>query len=164
MRRALTGAILSIPVSSTFTCLADREADLVVGCLLPWSHAVPHFAWRCSTAILSGSAILVKPCELASLAGLHLASLAREAGLPPGLIAVLPGPAATGQIILGPSITQAPDPPVAPVAKSVNCILFSGRWPCSYCNTPPFSPKVGDEIERHCLSSLPYLEVTSRPS
>jgi acyl-CoA reductase-like NAD-dependent aldehyde dehydrogenase len=63
----------------------------VVGVIVPWNFPMPIATWGFAPALAAGNAVLLKPAELTPLTALELASLAAEAGLPEGVLQVLPG-------------------------------------------------------------------------
>ncbi|MFF4171447.1 aldehyde dehydrogenase family protein [Streptomyces sp. NPDC001744] len=63
----------------------------VVGVIAPWNFPLPIAAWATAPALAAGNAVVLKPAEATPLTALRLAELALEAGLPEGLLQVLPG-------------------------------------------------------------------------
>ncbi|MGD0559391.1 MAG: aldehyde dehydrogenase family protein [Streptosporangiaceae bacterium] len=63
----------------------------VVGVIVPWNFPMTIAAWGFAPALAAGNAVLLKPAEATPLTALRLASLALSAGLPSGLLQVLPG-------------------------------------------------------------------------
>lgn len=63
----------------------------VVGAILPWNAPTMIAAWKIAPALTVGCTIVIKPAVEAPLAVLHLARLAEEAGLPAGVLNVVPG-------------------------------------------------------------------------
>ncbi|WP_200302793.1 aldehyde dehydrogenase family protein [Streptomyces adelaidensis] len=63
----------------------------VIGVIAPWNFPMPIAAWGFAPALAAGNAVLLKPAETTPLTALRLAELALEAGLPEGLLQVLPG-------------------------------------------------------------------------
>ncbi len=68
-----------------------REPIGVVGAVLPWNFPLAMLAWKLGPALASGNSVVVKPPELTSLTTLRFAELATEAGLPDGVLNVVPG-------------------------------------------------------------------------
>jgi acyl-CoA reductase-like NAD-dependent aldehyde dehydrogenase len=62
-----------------------------VGVIAPWNFPMPIAAWGFAPALAAGNTVLLKPAELTPLTALHLAGLAREAGIPAEVLQVLPG-------------------------------------------------------------------------
>ena len=71
--------------------LVVREPLGVVGAILPWNFPLQMAAWKLAPILASGNSCVVKPAKLTSLTLLKLAELAKEAGLPDGVLNVLPG-------------------------------------------------------------------------
>ncbi|MGB5869281.1 MAG: aldehyde dehydrogenase family protein, partial [Albidovulum sp.] len=72
----------------------------VVGLVLPWNFPLLMAAWKLAPALAAGCSCIVKPAEQTPLTALRLAELAREAGVPDGVLSVLPGLGeTTGQAI-----------------------------------------------------------------
>lgn len=63
----------------------------VVGCVLPWNFPLMMFAWKVGPSLATGNSVILKPAEQTSMTALRAAELASEAGLPPGVLNVLPG-------------------------------------------------------------------------
>ena len=63
----------------------------VVGAVLPWNFPLAMLAWKLGPALASGNSVVVKPPELTTLSTLRFAELATEAGLPDGVLNVVPG-------------------------------------------------------------------------
>ncbi|PWY91303.1 aldehyde dehydrogenase [Aspergillus sclerotioniger CBS 115572] len=63
----------------------------VCAAIVPWNAPLMITIWKLAPALTTGNALLIKPSELTPLYALKLAQLVREAGFPPGLIAILPG-------------------------------------------------------------------------
>ncbi|NMO04846.1 aldehyde dehydrogenase family protein [Gordonia sp. TBRC 11910] len=68
-----------------------REPVGVIGAIVPWNTPLMIAAWKLAPALAAGNTIVVKPPEDAPLSILHLAKLLAEAGLPDGVVSVLPG-------------------------------------------------------------------------
>ena len=63
----------------------------VVGVIVPWNFPMPIAAWGFAPALAAGNTVVLKPAELTPLTALRLAELALQAGLPEGVLQVLPG-------------------------------------------------------------------------
>ncbi|GIG01985.1 phenylacetaldehyde dehydrogenase [Catellatospora citrea] len=73
----------------------------VVGVIVPWNFPMPIAAWGFAPALAAGNTVIVKPAETTPLTALRLAELALEAGLPEGVLTVLPGHGeVTGQALV----------------------------------------------------------------
>src|SRR5580704_15546794 len=71
--------------------LIVHEPVGVVGAVLPWNFPAAMLAWKIAPALAAGNSVVVKPPELASLSTLRIAELASEAGIPDGVLNVVPG-------------------------------------------------------------------------
>ncbi|WP_374468382.1 aldehyde dehydrogenase [Ferrovibrio sp.] len=63
----------------------------VVAAITPWNSPLTMEAQKVAPALAAGNAVILKPSELTTLPGLELARVCERAGLPPGLMSVLPG-------------------------------------------------------------------------
>jgi gamma-glutamyl-gamma-aminobutyraldehyde dehydrogenase len=79
------------PVGDDAMALVVREPVGVVGCVLPWNFPMLMMAWKIGPALAAGNSVIVKPAEQTSLSALRIAELACEAGMPRGVLNVLPG-------------------------------------------------------------------------
>jgi betaine-aldehyde dehydrogenase len=68
-----------------------REPIGVVAAIIPWNTPLMIAAWKIAPALAAGNTIVVKPAEDAPLSILHLATLLEEAGVPAGVVNVVPG-------------------------------------------------------------------------
>ncbi|RWN21708.1 MAG: aldehyde dehydrogenase family protein, partial [Mesorhizobium sp.] len=90
-----------------------REPVGVVGAVLPWNFPLFVAMWKIAPALATGNSIVIKPAELTSLSMLRLAAFAAEAGLPEGVLNVVPGMGPTAGRALG-------------LHMDVDCISFTG--------------------------------------
>ena len=81
--------------------LIVREPIGVVGAVLPWNFPLMMAAWKAAPALAAGNSLIIKPAELTSLSTLRLAELAAEAGIPDGVLSVVPGLGETAGQALG---------------------------------------------------------------
>ncbi|HAM27993.1 MAG TPA: aldehyde dehydrogenase PuuC [Microbacteriaceae bacterium] len=79
------------PVGPDDLALITREPVGVVGVVTPWNFPLTLAAWKIAPALAVGCTIVHKPSELSSLSALRMAELAIEAGIPPGVLNVVPG-------------------------------------------------------------------------
>jgi acyl-CoA reductase-like NAD-dependent aldehyde dehydrogenase len=63
----------------------------VVGVIVPWNFPMPIASWGFAPALAAGNCVVLKPAELTPLTALRLAELALDAGVPEGVLQVLPG-------------------------------------------------------------------------
>lgn len=100
----------------------------VVGAVVPWNYPVDMVAWKIAPALAAGNCVVLKPAEQSPSSALRLAELATEAGLPDGVLNVVPG---TGERT-GRALGLHPD---------VDCIAFTG------------STEVGRMFQRYAADS-----------
>jgi acyl-CoA reductase-like NAD-dependent aldehyde dehydrogenase len=81
----------TIPVAGGVD-LTFREPLGVVGLIVPWNFPLTIASWKLAPALAAGNTVVLKPAELTPLTALAFAALAEEAGIPPGVVNVLPGP------------------------------------------------------------------------
>ncbi|MEO0821466.1 MAG: aldehyde dehydrogenase family protein, partial [Pseudomonadota bacterium] len=79
------------PVGEDAMAMIVREPIGVVGLVLPWNFPLLMLAWKLGPALACGCSVIVKPAEQTSLTALRVAELAQIAGLPRGVLNVLPG-------------------------------------------------------------------------
>jgi 4-(gamma-glutamylamino)butanal dehydrogenase len=79
------------PASDDGIGMIVREPAGVVGCVLPWNFPLMMLAWKIGPALATGNSVIVKPAEQTSMTALRVAELADEAGIPAGVLNVLPG-------------------------------------------------------------------------
>jgi len=78
-----------------------REPVGVIAAIVPWNTPLMIAAWKLAPILAAGNTVVVKPPEDAPLSILHLAKLLQEAGVPDGVVSVLPGlGAVTGQALV----------------------------------------------------------------
>ena len=68
-----------------------KEPVGVVGAIIPWNGPLAASIWKIGPAIATGCTVILKPAEEAPLTSLRLAELVLEAGIPPGVVNVVPG-------------------------------------------------------------------------
>ena len=79
------------PTGDGAIAMIVREPIGVVAAILPWNFPLMMLAWKIGPALAAGCSIIVKPAEQTSLTALRVAELAHEAGVPRGVLQVLPG-------------------------------------------------------------------------
>ena len=88
-----------VPTGQDVTSLIVKEPIGVVGLVVPWNFPLLMAAWKAAPALAAGCSIVLKPAEQTSLTAIKLAELAAEAGLPDGVLNVVPGFGSTGEAI-----------------------------------------------------------------
>lgn len=79
------------PAGDDAISMIVREPIGVVAAILPWNFPLLMLAWKIGPALAAGCSVIVKPAEQTSLTALRVAELAAEAGVPRGVLQVLPG-------------------------------------------------------------------------
>lgn len=81
--------------------MPGREALGVCGQIIPWNFPLLMLAWKVAPALAMGNTVVLKPAEYTSLTALLFADLAREAGVPPGVLNIVTGDGRVGEAIVG---------------------------------------------------------------
>jgi betaine-aldehyde dehydrogenase len=92
------------PSRGDFMTMSVYEPMGVVAAITPWNSPIASEAQKVAPALAAGNAVVIKPAEATPLMALELAAICEEAGVPKGLISVLPG---RGSVI-GDAITKHP--------------------------------------------------------
>ena len=79
------------PPSDNHIAMVVREPIGVVGLVLPWNFPLLMLAWKIGPALAAGCSVVVKPALETSLTALRVAELATEAGIPRGVLNIVPG-------------------------------------------------------------------------
>lgn len=91
----------STPVDGSFDVnIVEREPYGVVAVIAPWNGALAVAGSCVAPALAAGNAVVFKPSEVAPLASLRFGELCLQAGLPPGLVNVVPADAAGGDALV----------------------------------------------------------------
>jgi aldehyde dehydrogenase (NAD+) len=77
-----------------------HEAIGVVGQIIPWNFPLLMLAWKVAPALAAGNTVVLKPAEFTPLSALCFAEIAREAGLPAGVLNIITGDGDTGRAIV----------------------------------------------------------------
>src|SRR5207247_2673207 len=81
----------TIPVNPAYFTYTLREPIGVIGAIIPWNFPMIMVGWKAAPALAAGNTVVLKPAELTPLSAIRIGELALEAGLPPGVLNVLPG-------------------------------------------------------------------------
>ena len=81
--------------------LITREPIGVVAAVVPWNYPLLMTSWKLGPALAAGNSVIIKPAEQSPLTALRIAELAAEAGIPDGVLQVLPGFGETAGQALG---------------------------------------------------------------
>jgi len=92
------------PTGPDALSLVTREPIGVVAAIVPWNYPLIISAWKVGAALAAGNSVILKPASQSPLSALRLAELAVEAGLPEGVLNVVPGPGA----VLGNALARHP--------------------------------------------------------
>ena len=101
------------PTGPEALALVTREPTGVVGAIVPWNFPLLMASWKLGPALATGNSVVLKPSEKSPLTAIRVAELAVEAGLPEGVLNVLPGFGQTAGKALA-------------LHMDVDCIAFTG--------------------------------------
>jgi 4-(gamma-glutamylamino)butanal dehydrogenase len=101
------------PTDQQSLALIVREPVGVVAAVLPWNFPLATLSWKLGPALASGNSVIVKPPEQAPLSTIRIAQLASEAGLPDGVLNVVPGRGEVAGRALG-------------LSRDVDAVTFTG--------------------------------------
>jgi len=109
-----------IPVPDNALSLALREPIGVAGQIIPWNYPLLMAAWKLAPAICAGCTMVLKPAEQTPLTVLQLAEHFAAAGLPPGVVNIVPGYGPTGAAIVAhPAVDKIAFTGSAEVGKTI---------------------------------------------
>ncbi len=80
------------PTPAGTLALIQRLPLGVVAAIVPWNFPLSTTAWKLAPSLATGNSVILKPASNTPLSALFIAGLASEAGLPDGVLQVLPGP------------------------------------------------------------------------
>jgi acyl-CoA reductase-like NAD-dependent aldehyde dehydrogenase len=92
------------PLGGSLLYYSLKEPVGVCGQIVPWNYPLMMTTWKLAPALAAGCTIVLKPDSATPLSALRMAELASEAGFPPGVINVVPGPGP----IVGAAIVRHP--------------------------------------------------------
>jgi acyl-CoA reductase-like NAD-dependent aldehyde dehydrogenase len=101
------------PTGEDALALITREPVGVVAAIVPWNFPLLMASWKLAPALAAGNSIVLKPSEKSPLTAIRVAELAVEAGIPAGVLNVLPG--------LGGTTGKA-----LALHMDVDCVAFTG--------------------------------------
>ncbi|TCO83477.1 gamma-glutamyl-gamma-aminobutyraldehyde dehydrogenase [Plasticicumulans lactativorans] len=101
------------PTAANALALITREPVGVVAAVVPWNFPMLMASWKLAPALAAGNSVVLKPAEQSPLTAIRLGELALEAGLPPGVLNVVPG--------FGPAAGKA-----LGLHMDVDCLAFTG--------------------------------------
>lgn len=79
------------PTRPSAVSLMRREPLGVVAAVVPWNFPLLMAMWKIAPVLAAGNSLILKPAEQSPLSALRIAELACEAGIPEGVLNVLPG-------------------------------------------------------------------------
>jgi betaine-aldehyde dehydrogenase len=79
------------PQRGDFLSMSLYEPLGVVGAITPWNSPIASEAQKIAPALAAGCAVVIKPAEITPRMAIELARIAQAAGVPPGILSVLPG-------------------------------------------------------------------------
>lgn len=80
-----------IPARPDALTYVTRQPVGVVAAIVPWNFPLMNAVWKIAPALACGCTVVLKPAELTPLSALRLGELALAAGLPPGVLNIVPG-------------------------------------------------------------------------
>ncbi len=119
----------TIPVQDAGLEVTLREPVGVCALITPWNFPLVIASWKIAPALACGNTVVLKPAQLTPLSVLMLADILMEAGLPPGVLSILPGPGSA----VGNALVTHP---------RVSKVSFTG------------STEVGSQIMRLCADNI----------
>ncbi|HEX5175454.1 MAG TPA: aldehyde dehydrogenase family protein, partial [Chthoniobacteraceae bacterium] len=168
----------TIPVARGGFDFTLREPHGVVAAIVPWNFPFPIACWKVAPAIAAGNCVVLKPASLSPLTSLRLARIAFDAGLPAGVLQVVPGDgntigdaliqhplvrkiSFTGSTAIGTHIMQLAAPRLQRVSlelggKSPNIIYADADWELA-ARTSPLSV-FGNAGQDCCARSRIFVE------
>ena len=122
-----------------------REPLGVCGQIIPWNFPLMMLSWKIAPALVSGNTVILKPASPTPLNALFFASLCKEAGIPAGVVNIVPGPgrdvgdtitnhpkirkvAFTGSTDIGRDVAiKAAQSNLKKVTLELGCLLYTSR-------------------------------------
>ena len=80
-----------VPARNDALTYVTRQPVGVVAAIVPWNFPIMNAVWKIAPALACGCTVVLKPAELTPLSALRLGELALEAGIPPGVLNIVPG-------------------------------------------------------------------------
>jgi len=97
-----------IPVPGNYLNYTLREPLGVCGAIIPWNFPLLMAAWKLAPALATGNTVVLKPAEQTPLSALKLAEIMQQAGLPEGVVNIVPGfgPTAGAALVRHPMVAK----------------------------------------------------------
>ncbi len=86
--------------------LPDAQALGVCGQIIPWNFPLLMLAWKVAPALAMGNTVVLKPAEYTSLTALLFADICQQAGLPKGVVNIVTGDGAVGEMIVAAEVDK----------------------------------------------------------
>lgn len=86
--------------------MADRAPVGVCGQVIPWNFPLLMLAWKVAPAIAMGNTVVLKPAEYTSLTALCFADICRQIGLPAGVVNIVTGDGAVGEMVVNADVDK----------------------------------------------------------
>ncbi len=80
-----------VPARADALTYVTRQPVGVVAAIVPWNFPLMNAVWKIAPALACGCTVVLKPAELTPLSALRLGELALAAGIPPGVLNIVPG-------------------------------------------------------------------------
>ena len=91
-----------VPTQDTGLGVVMKVPVGVCGLIVPWNFPMLIATWKLAPALAAGNPVVLKPASLTPLSALLLGSVLVEAGVPPEVVSVIPGPGSTtGDALVG---------------------------------------------------------------
>ncbi len=91
----------TVPVKGNYLTYTLREPVGVVAAIVPWNFPLLLTSWKVAPALACGNTVIIKPASQTPLTAIALAEIAKEVGLPAGVLNVVTGPgAAVGRMLV----------------------------------------------------------------
>ncbi len=91
---------IAVPLGAKFKAMTHKEPVGVVAAITPWNFPLTMAVWKIAPAIAAGCTVVLKPAEETPLTAIRLAEIAREAGMPDGVINVVTGGSNAGAALV----------------------------------------------------------------
>lgn len=101
------------PTDNNALATITRHPLGVVAAVVPWNYPLMMASWKVAPALAAGNSVILKPADASPLTAIRLGELALEAGIPPGVLNIVPG--------TGPVAGQA-----LGLHPGVDCLAFTG--------------------------------------
>jgi acyl-CoA reductase-like NAD-dependent aldehyde dehydrogenase len=130
------------------------------GFIFPWNFPFLLIGWGISPALAAGNTVVIKPAEDTPMSAIYLARLAREIGIPDGVINVIPGTGAvTGAALTGHPGIKRMSFTGSPAEKLVGAITFNAGQVCCDATRWLIHKSIYDQFVDECRSRMQQVKV-----